>query len=71
MQNHVTLYFTKMTKEHICAPFVINENALVDERANSTIKIYDYYKPNYEASKVRILMYGNLQNFKNIFETKY
>lgn len=55
LRNHVILYFTEVTSEQICAPFIINENSIVEERKNSTAKIYDYYKPEFEAQQVCLI----------------
>lgn len=52
LRNHVILYFTEVTNEQVCAPFIINENSVVEERKNATAKIYDYYKPEFEVSEV-------------------
>lgn len=47
--NQVLLYLTGLAKEQICVPFVISESNKIDDRSNSTVKIYDYYKPEFEA----------------------
>lgn len=51
-KNQVLLYFTKLANEQICAPFVISESNKIEDLSNSTVKIYDYYKPEFEASEV-------------------
>lgn len=51
-RNQVLLYFTKLANEQVCAPFVISESNKIEDHSNSTIKIYDYYKPEFEASEV-------------------
>lgn len=48
IDNQIILYITKLSKEQICINFNINENVLVEERKESTVKLYDYYKPEYE-----------------------
>lgn len=48
----MVLYFTKLSSEQTCAPFVISESNKIENHSNSTIKIYDYYKSEFEASKV-------------------
>lgn len=53
-KNDVVLYFTRVTDEHICAPFIINENSAVQGRKNSSVKLYDYYRPENEISMVRL-----------------
>ncbi|KAK9737499.1 Macroglobulin domain MG3 [Popillia japonica] len=45
LANRVVLYFTELTNEPVCVPFNINENVFVENIINTTIKLYDYYKP--------------------------
>ncbi|GJQ65969.1 hypothetical protein Trydic_g4064 [Trypoxylus dichotomus] len=45
LANRVVLYFTELTNEPVCVPFNINENTFVENVINTTIKLYDYYKP--------------------------
>ncbi|KRT86107.1 hypothetical protein AMK59_2450, partial [Oryctes borbonicus] len=45
LANRVVLYFTELTNEPVCVPFNINENIFVENVINTTIKLYDYYKP--------------------------
>lgn len=51
-KNQVLIYFTKLANEQICAPFVISESNKIEDHNNSTVKIYDYYRPELEASEV-------------------
>ncbi|CAH0550920.1 unnamed protein product [Brassicogethes aeneus] len=48
VKNQVVLYFTKLNNEQVCFTFNINENSVVETRKDSVIKLYDYYKPEYE-----------------------
>lgn len=57
----MVLYFTKLASEQICAPFIISENNKIENYSNSTIKVYDYYKPEFEASEV---------NYRKVVETE-
>lgn len=58
----------------MCAPFVISESNKIEDHSNSTVKIYDYYKPEFEASEVKItaaikvieMIYKILQVYKVI-----
>jgi CD109 antigen len=47
LEQKIVLYLTKLNSQQICVNFNINENAIVHSRSNSTIKLYDYYKPEY------------------------
>ncbi|RZC36886.1 pregnancy zone protein-like, partial [Asbolus verrucosus] len=47
LQQKIILYFTKLDAQQICINFNINENAVVHSRSESTVKLYDYYKPEY------------------------
>ncbi|XP_049817832.1 murinoglobulin-2-like isoform X2 [Aethina tumida] len=49
IKNQVVLYLTKLSNEQVCITFNINENTLVETRKDSIIKLYDYYKPEYES----------------------
>lgn len=51
-KNKVILYFTKLGNEQVCPSFIMKESNKIEGHSNSTIKIYDYYKPEFEASKV-------------------
>lgn len=48
LQNKVNIYFTKLDKQLTCFSFNINENSLVNSRKDSIVKLYDYYRPEYE-----------------------
>lgn len=47
-QNKINIYFTKLNKQLTCFSFNINENSLVNSRKNSIVKLYNYYRPEYE-----------------------
>lgn len=47
LHQKVVLYFTKLDSHPVCINFNINENAIVESRAPSAVKLYDYYKPEY------------------------
>lgn len=53
--THVVLYFTELTNEPVCVPFNINENVFVENIINTTIKLYDYYKPELKVIKVKFV----------------
>ncbi|XP_017785332.1 PREDICTED: alpha-1-macroglobulin-like isoform X1 [Nicrophorus vespilloides] len=46
-EDKVVLYFTELTNDLVCVPFNINENIIIDNRVNTTAKIYDYYRPEF------------------------
>ncbi|KAJ8911706.1 hypothetical protein NQ315_013168, partial [Exocentrus adspersus] len=48
LNNKVNIYFTKLDKQLVCFSFNINENAMVDSRKDALVKLYDYYRPQYE-----------------------
>ncbi|KAL3287814.1 hypothetical protein HHI36_002274 [Cryptolaemus montrouzieri] len=48
IKDRVVFYFTKLDKEVRCFSFGINEDTYVEKRAESMVKIFDYYKPEYE-----------------------
>lgn len=48
MKDRVVFYFTKLDKEVRCFTFGINENSVVERRTDSAVKLYDYYKPEFE-----------------------
>lgn len=64
-RNQVLLYFTKLANEQVCAPFIISESNKIEDPSNSTVKIYDYYKPEFEASEV------NCSHNQDLAFTKY
>ncbi|KAJ8938252.1 hypothetical protein NQ318_001785, partial [Aromia moschata] len=57
LANKVNLYFTKLDKQLTCFSFNINEHALVESRKDSVVKLYDYYRPEYE-----ILQFYSINN---------
>ncbi|KAI4467993.1 macroglobulin / complement [Holotrichia oblita] len=59
LANRVVLYFTELTNEPVCVPFNINENVFVENIINTTIKLYDYYKPELSVIKVSQLVSCN------------
>ncbi|KAJ8928546.1 hypothetical protein NQ314_018884 [Rhamnusium bicolor] len=48
LKNKINLYFTKLDKQLVCFSFNINENSIVETRKDSVVKLYDYYRPEYE-----------------------
>ncbi|KAK9891011.1 hypothetical protein WA026_013344 [Henosepilachna vigintioctopunctata] len=48
IKDRVIFYFTKLDKEVRCFNFGINENTYVENRTESVVKLFDYYKPEYE-----------------------
>lgn len=52
MQNKVVLYFTELSNEPVCVPFTINENVIVDNKVETIVTLFDYYKPEMKVSKV-------------------
>ncbi|XP_044265167.1 alpha-2-macroglobulin-like isoform X2 [Tribolium madens] len=51
LEEKIVLYLTKLGNRQMCVNFNINENAIVKSRTNSTVKLYDYYKPEYQVSQ--------------------
>nr|XP_008195453.1 PREDICTED: pregnancy zone protein [Tribolium castaneum] len=51
LEEKIVLYLTKLGNRQMCVNFNINENAIVKSRSNSTVKLYDYYKPEYQVSQ--------------------
>lgn len=62
--NQIILYITKLSKEQICVNFKINENTLVEEKKNSVVKLYDYYKPEYE--NLQFYAMNTCENIENL-----
>ncbi|KAG5869784.1 hypothetical protein JTB14_022629 [Gonioctena quinquepunctata] len=50
--DKVNLYFAKLDKKLLCFSFNINEHFAVEERKNSFVKLYDYYRPENEIQQV-------------------
>lgn len=50
LEQKIVLYLTKLSNKQVCVNFNINENAVVKSRSNSTVKLYDYYKPEFHVS---------------------
>lgn len=46
------LYLTQLGSDRVCLPFIIEENLIVENVANATVKFYDYYNPEVAISKV-------------------
>lgn len=51
-KNKVVLYFNEINNEPVCVPFTINENIAVENLVETTVTLYDYYKPEMRVSKV-------------------
>nr|CAH7731883.1 unnamed protein product [Callosobruchus chinensis] len=45
--NKVNIYFTKVDKQLTCFSFNINENSEIEGRKDSLVKVFDYYRPEY------------------------
>ncbi|CAH1996547.1 unnamed protein product [Acanthoscelides obtectus] len=45
--NKVNIYFTKVDKQLMCFSFNINENTEIEGRKDSVVKVFDYYRPEY------------------------
>ncbi|KAI4467982.1 macroglobulin / complement [Holotrichia oblita] len=58
-RNQVILYLTQLGSNRVCLPFKIEENLIVENVANGTVKFYDYYNPEASISKVRIIFMSN------------
>lgn len=44
----VNLYLTKLGKQLICFEFNLNKYSNIQNMKNSSIKLFDYYRPEYE-----------------------
>ncbi|KRT86645.1 hypothetical protein AMK59_264 [Oryctes borbonicus] len=51
LKNQVVFYLTQVGSDKVCLPFTIEENLVVENVANATVKFYDYYKPEVSISK--------------------
>ncbi|GJQ65981.1 hypothetical protein Trydic_g4074 [Trypoxylus dichotomus] len=51
LRNQVVFYLTQLGGDKVCLPFTIEENLVVENVANATVKFYDYYKPEVSLSK--------------------
>ncbi|KRT84548.1 hypothetical protein AMK59_2915, partial [Oryctes borbonicus] len=51
IRNQVVFYLTNLSANKVCLPFTIEENLVVENVANATVKFYDYYKPEVSISK--------------------
>ncbi|GJQ65982.1 hypothetical protein Trydic_g4075 [Trypoxylus dichotomus] len=51
LRNQVVFYLTQLGSDKVCVPFTIEENLVVENIANATVKFYDYYKPEASISK--------------------
>lgn len=51
IKNQVVFYLTQLGAEKVCLPFKVEENLIVENIANATVKLYDYYKPELSISK--------------------
>lgn len=58
----VNLYFTKIDKHLVCFTFNIYEHSMVETRKDSLIKLFDYYKPEFEV----LQFYGINKSCENI-----
>lgn len=44
----INLYLTKLSKQLICFEFNLNRHSDILNMKNSSIKLFDYYRPEYE-----------------------
>lgn len=44
----VNLYLTKLGKQLVCFEFNLNKYSNIENMKNASIKLFDYYKPEYE-----------------------
>ncbi|GJQ65984.1 hypothetical protein Trydic_g4077 [Trypoxylus dichotomus] len=51
LRNQIVFYLTQLGSDKVCVPFRIEENFVVENVANATVKFYDYYKPEASISK--------------------
>lgn len=67
IDNKVILYFVELSNEPICVPFTIKEHAVVENHVAAIVNLYDYYKPEYKVSTVRLTAILILFSNRNIF----
>lgn len=48
LDEKVNLYLTKLGKQLMCFEFNLNKYSDIQNMKNSSIKLFDYYKPEYE-----------------------
>lgn len=44
-EEQINIYFTSLGRSQVCFSFFINENLAVQNRKDSVVKLYDYYRP--------------------------
>lgn len=52
LEEKVNLYLTKISKQLICFEFNIHKYSEIKNLKNSSIKLFDYYRPEYEIFEV-------------------
>lgn len=44
-ESQINIYFTNLGKNQVCFSFKINEYLSIENRKETLVKLYDYYRP--------------------------